>query len=217
MSLPVAKYAYSPSDEYLLPIMKSLYDATPQKIRKIEEKRARADISPISTLNELCKLLHLPSPKYSFHNDVENGYYLCDVEIAGYVFESLESKYWKEESKKGVANIALDTLLNVPTQFSCQTSIYEVGLGNRTIVVTPDKSHVNLLTELCREKGWNDPSFSFEKDPVDWKRFYCSILIEAVEGIYTYDGEASFAKKREAKEDAAKNMFTRLIGIGMKR
>jgi hypothetical protein len=203
-------YAISSSERFHS-TLESLYDGIPEDIHKYKEMRTQADISPVSILNWLCKSLHLPLPRYSIYNH-EDGLYLCSVHVGEHFRSSQISRYRKEESKRDAADIMLDCLLDGRIEISYDVHIYNLGYG-QTVIRTPDKSYVDLLSEVCQKRGWEDPLFLVEKEAINWKGFICSVSISSGCWLYEFKGKTVYPKKCDAKEASARHVFNELLGI----
>jgi hypothetical protein len=187
------------------PIKPSSYDSYSNKIHKLMAKQST--MLPISVLNELSQLLHLAKPKYTLYNH-HSGLYLCRVDFAGSTFRTSTPKYHSINSKNDAAEIALDFFSNLST-VPCQETTHTNTTRPQIPVMTPDKSYISLLFELCEMKGLGEPVFIFEHQALN-SRFICNIRIEMCGLEICYNGSKTFERKRCAKEHAAKAMYEKL-------
>ena len=187
------------------PLTPTPYVADTSRFQELKAKLATT--SSITVLNELFQRLHLARPKYTFRNS-KDGLYLCAVEVDDRIFRSTIPRYWKDESKKDAAEVALNAFWKHPDIFLRKEPTYANGTD---VVVTPDKSHITLLKELCRANGWVGPIYQFEGLRSE-ASFRCIVLIDMGEGRgHFFEGETTYRKKREAKENAAKTVFENLM------
>ena len=173
------------------PIKPSPYNNSSNKFYKLATKQPTK--SPVSVLNELSQKHYLVKPKYTLYNH-PNKLYLCRIDFAGRTFQTSTPKYHRIDIKNDAAEIALDFFSNL-SAFPHLKSTRMGGDKSWIPVVTPGKSYVSALVELCQIKEWKCLTFNFD-GPALISGFICDISIDIEGWLFSHKGSKTFKKKR---------------------
>jgi hypothetical protein len=155
------------------------------------------DPSPVGELRELSRLLRIKEPEYTVYT-IHGWYYACNVEVGNRFFASTTPRDLPRHAKEDAAGLALHEALNNPSAFATWTITEEL----------PIVSSVSALNELCHNKPWEKPGFTFVRGfEGRWK---CICIIVKGTKIIRTEGMESFKTKRDAKKDAAMAMYLEL-------